>query len=412
MCCLILGLVAVTPTASAKYAAIVVDSKTGRVLHSVNADTRNFPASLTKMMTLYLLFEALEEGRLTMDQKMKVSRRAAGQTPSRLGVKAGGTLTVREAIGALVVKSANDAATVVAEALGETEIQFAQMMTAKARELGMRSTTFRNASGLPNRGQLSTARDMSVLAVALLNDFPGRYGVFSEPKFNYGGRTFSSHNNLLKSYTGTDGIKTGYTRASGFNLVASVERDGNRLIGVVFGGRTARSRDAQMKKILNASFEAVAQPPATVRARPIPKPPAISSDDPLQTALVGAKKAAAAVPKVIAMRPRLIPAAAAARTPDATNTGLDGDWGIQVGAFYKFEQARAAAGIAVEKLDAVARNADIEIQAVSAKGRTLYRARLLGITQADASSSCSTLQSQGRDCALITPAGAMKLAGS
>ncbi len=398
-----------TPAASAKYAAIVVDSQTGRVLHSVNADTRNFPASLTKMMTLYLLFEALEDGRLTMDQRLKVSRRAAGQTPSRLGVKAGGTLTVRDAIGALVVKSANDAATVVAEALGGTEIQFAQMMTKKARELGMRSTTFRNASGLPNRGQLSTARDMSVLAVALINDFPGRYAVFSSPKFSYGGRTFSSHNNLLKNYTGTDGIKTGYTRASGFNLVASVERDGHRLIGVVFGGRTARSRDAQMKKILNASFEAVAEAPATVRARPVPKPAAISGDgDSLQTALIGAKKAAAAVPKAIAMRPRLIPAAAA-RTPEPAPGA---DWGIQVGAFFKFEQARAAAGIAAEKLAVLARDAAIEIQSVNAKGRTLYRARLLGISQADASTSCSTLHRQGGDCALITPAGALRLVGS
>ena len=405
----LVGSLTLAPAANAKYAAIVVDSHSGRVLHSVNADTRNFPASLTKMMTLYMVFEALDDGRLSMDQQLPVSRRAAGQTPSRLGVKAGGSLSVRNAIGALVVKSANDAATVVAEALGGTEVKFAQMMTKKARELGMRSTTFRNASGLPNRGQLSTARDMSVLAVALLNDFPGHYAVFSSPNFKYGGRTYSSHNNLLKSYTGTDGIKTGYTRASGFNLVASVERDGHRLIGVVFGGRTARSRDAQMKKILNASFEAVAQPPATVRARPVPKPASISNDS-LQTALVGAKKAAAAVPKVIAMRPRLIPAAAA-RTPAAPATG-DADWGIQVGAFFKFEQARTAAGVAAEKLATLTRDAAIEIQAVNAKGRTLYRARLLGISQADASTSCTTLQRQGGDCALITPAGAMRMVGS
>ena len=303
---MVAGMVAVATLvspAAAKYAAIVIDSDTGRVLHSVNADTRNFPASLTKMMTLYMVFEALEDGRLTMDQELRVSRRAAGQTPSRLGLKAGSHITVRDAIGALVVKSANDTATVVAEAIGETEIQFALMMTERARKLGMRSTTFRNASGLPNRGQLSTARDMSVLAMALLNDFPQHYGIFSAPKFKYGGRTYKSHNNLLASYTGTDGIKTGYTRASGFNLVASVERDGKRLVGVVFGGRTAKSRDAQMKKILNNSFEIARQAPSTVRVRPIPKPAAISEDG-VRTALYGAEKAEVA--RTPSRRPRLI----------------------------------------------------------------------------------------------------------
>ncbi len=405
----VVAMAALAPPAAAKYAAIVIDSDTGRVLHSRNADTRNFPASLTKMMTLYMLFEALEDGRLTMDQQLRVSRRAAGQTPSRLGLQAGSSITVRDAIGALVVKSANDTATVVAEAIGETEIKFALMMTERARELGMRSTTFRNASGLPNRGQLSTARDMATLALALLNDFPQHYGIFSAPNFAYAGRTYRSHNNLLASYNGTDGIKTGYTRASGFNLVASVERDGKRLIGVVFGGRTAKSRDAQMKKILNNSFQLAQQSPATVRARPIPKPAAISGDG-TQTALFGAEKAEITQTPVRRMPalPRLIPTAAA-REATLTPPTPSGAWGIQVGAFFKFEQAHLAAGVAADKLPTLTSAAAIEIQATNSKGRTLYRARLLGISEDQANRSCSALRGQGRDCALITPDGSLRL---
>ena len=261
-------LIAPAGPAQAKYAAIVVDAETGRVLFERNADTRNYPASLTKMMTLYMVFDAVERGRLSMNQRLKVSRRAAGQAPSRLGLKAGSTITVREAVLALVTKSANDVATVVAEALGDgKESTFARRMTDKAKTLGMSRTQFRNASGLPNRRQKSTARDMARLAVALQRDFPQYYKFFSAQRFSWKKRTYVNHNRLLADYTGTDGIKTGYTRASGFNLVASTKRNSTRLIGVVFGGKTSKTRNKHMVHIMNLGFKRANDPARLASAK-------------------------------------------------------------------------------------------------------------------------------------------------
>lgn len=238
----------------AGYASIVIDTQSGAVLHETNADTQNYPASLVKMMTLYLTFEALTRHRLQLDQRFEVSRRAVDMAPSRLGLRVGQRIRAEEAILALVTKSANDAAVVLAEALGGSEHKFAKMMNDKARELGLTRTTFRNASGLPDRGQVSTARDMATLGRALLRDFPQYYRVFSVTDFRYGDRTYHNHNRLLESYSGADGIKTGYTRASGFNLAASVKRGEHRLIAVVFGGETAKSRDQHMVELLDRAF--------------------------------------------------------------------------------------------------------------------------------------------------------------
>ena len=238
----------------ARYASIVIDTNSGAVLHETNADTPNYPASLVKMMTLYLTFEALTRNRLEMDQRLGVSKRAVGMAPSRLGLRLGQRIRAEEAILAVVTKSANDAAVVLAEAVAGNELKFAQMMNDKARELGMKRTTFCNATGLPNRRQLSTARDMVTLAQALLRDFPQYYRLFSVTAFRYRDRTYHNHNRLLESYVGADGIKTGYTRASGFNLVASVKRGENRLIAVVFGGKTAKSRDQHMVELLDRAF--------------------------------------------------------------------------------------------------------------------------------------------------------------
>lgn len=242
------------PAAAARYASIVVEAESGAILYSRNADHQRYPASLVKMMTLYLTFESLEGGRLSLDQALTVSKRAAGQTPSKLGLKHGSTITVEDAILAVVTKSANDAATVLAEALGETEVQFAARMTERAKSLGMVRTRFTNATGLPNRRQRTTARDMATLAFVLLDDFPQYYHYFATPEFSYKERTYENHNQMLESYAGTDGIKTGYIRASGFNLVASVQRGGRRLIGVVFGGRSARSRDSHLRDLLDKAF--------------------------------------------------------------------------------------------------------------------------------------------------------------
>ena len=259
-------------TANSKYAAYVVHAHSGDVLYSRYANHRRYPASLTKMMTLYLVFEELEAGRLTMNSKLKVSKRAAGQPPSKLGLKTGSTITVSAAIDALIVKSANDVAVVVAEHISGSEWRFAQKMTAKARTLGMSRTTFRNASGLPNSKQITTAKDMALLGRRVNQDFPQYFGRFKTKSFTWNGKTYRTHNSLVKDYKGADGIKTGYTRRSGFNLVTTVTRDGQRLIGVVLGGRSGRTRDKHMRDILSKSFARIKSKPSLIAALHRKKP--------------------------------------------------------------------------------------------------------------------------------------------
>ena len=237
--------------AAERHSAFVVDANTGQVLYSDDADELRYPASLTKMMTLYMLFEAMESGRVSLSTPMSVSAYASARPPTKLRLKPGSTLTVQEAILGLVTLSANDASVVIAEHLGGSEPRFAQMMTAKARQLGMSRTIFRNANGLPNEQQRTTARDMATLGMALREHFPSQYRFFSTKSFNFRGRTINSHNRLVGRIRGVDGIKTGYINASGFNLVSSLF-DGNRkIVGVVFGGNTAAARDNEMAKLLN-----------------------------------------------------------------------------------------------------------------------------------------------------------------
>ena len=251
----LLPLLASPAGANPRYAGLVVDAVSGEVFYEENANRRLFPASLTKMMTLYMTFQALEDGRLGLTQRLAVSARAASQPPSRLGLPVGATLTVDDAIYALVTKSANDIATVLAEAIGGSEPRFAQAMTEQARRLGMTRTTFRNASGLPNGEQRSTAWDMARLAQALMRDFPQYYHYFGTERWTFRGNVYRNHNRLLGSYAGVDGLKTGYIRASGFNLALSATRGELRVIAVVFGGRTAQSRNAHMVNLLDRVFD-------------------------------------------------------------------------------------------------------------------------------------------------------------
>lgn len=270
-----------------RTAALVMDAYTGRILYSRNADTQCYPASLTKVMTLYLLFEKLEQGKVTLNSRMPVSAHAAGQAPSRLGVKIGDTISVEDAILALVTKSANDVAVVIAEYLGGTERNFATQMSAKAKSFGMSRTRYMNASGLPNRNQVTTARDQATLAKRIQVDFPQYYGYFSTASFTWDGRVIKNHNHLLGKYAGVNGLKTGYTAASGFNLTTSVWRNGKSVIGVVLGGKTARARDAQMVEILDKTMpKAVARLDTGARyasaepaPHPISKPAAITDQD-------------------------------------------------------------------------------------------------------------------------------------
>ncbi|MCE9648969.1 MAG: D-alanyl-D-alanine carboxypeptidase [Parvibaculum sp.] len=268
-------------------ASLVMDAYTGRILYSNNADTQCFPASLTKVMTLYLLFEKLEQGKVTLNTRMPVSAHAAAQAPSRLGVKVGETIRVEDAILALVTKSANDVAVVIAEYLGDTEKDFALRMTARAKALGMSRTRYMNASGLPNKSQLTTARDQATLAKQIQVKFPQYYHYFSESSFTWEGRVIKNHNHLLGKYEGVNGLKTGYTAASGFNLTTSVWRDGKSLIGVVLGGKTVRARDTQMVAILDRAMpSAVAMRDTGTRMasaepapHPVSKPAGISDQD-------------------------------------------------------------------------------------------------------------------------------------
>jgi D-alanyl-D-alanine carboxypeptidase len=236
------------------YAAIVVDDKSGFVLHEASVDEPRHPASLTKIMTLYLLFEQLEDGTLKLDTPLPISTRAAIQNPTKLGLRANQTITVEDAIKGLVTKSANDAAVVVAEAIGGSEEEFARLMTLKARALGMTGTTYVNASGLPAVEQMTTARDQAVLGRAIQHRFPGYYQYFATPSFRYKGAEMRNHNALLGQVKGVDGIKTGYTDASGYNLVTSVRRDEKHIVAVVLGGRSNAARDARMRELIEANI--------------------------------------------------------------------------------------------------------------------------------------------------------------
>ena len=242
-----------------RYAAIVMDARTNEVLLEDQADEARYPASLTKMMTLYMIFEALERGEITMDTRLTASRNASRQPPSRLGLRRGDTITVDQAIRALVVQSANDVATMVGEHLGGSEARFAANMTARARDLGLRDTRFANASGLPDTRHRTTARDMATLSQAIWNDFPQHYHIFQTPNFSWRRSSGRNHNRLLGQVEGVDGIKTGYTRASGFNLATMTERNGRRVIVVVLGGETAAARDAQVAYLIEGAYQEYAR---------------------------------------------------------------------------------------------------------------------------------------------------------
>lgn len=366
--------ISIATPALARYAAIVIDDASGRVLHERNADSKRYPASLTKIMTLYLSFEALKQGRVKHKDRITISSRAARQPRSKLYLKAGSTMTVEDAIQALAIKSANDVATAVAEHLSGTEAAFARQMTAKAHALGMDQTTFRNASGLQHQDQQTTARDMTILARAIRRDFPHYYNYFSRPVFKFRGRTYRNHNNLLRSYSGTEGIKTGYINASGYNLVSAVRRDQERLIGVVFGGRTARTRDRQMRRLLDRGFKRLALDALATRT-PLPRQkPAFSTGDQRQTKVTPSDK-----------------------TPD------DG-WAVQVGAYAKYKSAKARALQAVGAASGLLATSGVAIQPILDDGARIYRARLIGLDETRARRACDALHRKRLSCVPIPPA--------
>ncbi len=296
--------------AAAPYAAMVMDARSGQVLHAENADTRLHPASLTKMMTLYIAFEAVENGEIGLDDEVRITRNAAAEPPSKLGLRAGQRIKLRYLIRAAAVKSANDAATAIGEAISGSEAAFARRMNRTAKAMGMTRTTFKNAHGLTEAGHLSTARDMTILGRHVLYDYPQYYNLFSRQVADAGVRKVSHTNRrLLQSYRGADGIKTGYTRAAGFNLVASAERGGERVIATVFGGRSTATRNARVAELLDLGFK---KSPTHVALHRPARPPYLGE--------TGSARVVAAVAR--SLRPMARPAAAAPALPDPVAVAL------------------------------------------------------------------------------------------
>ena len=429
--------------ARARYASIVIDTASGQVLHETNADTRNYPASLTKLMTIYLAFEALEKKRLRMGQRLKVSRRAARMPASRLGLKRNQTILVEDAILALIVKSANDAAVVVAEALAGSESKFSRLMNRKAKVLGMTRTSFRNASGLPNRRQLSTARDMARLAQAMIADFPQFYRYFSERDFTFRGRTYKSYNRLLTNYGGSDGLKTGYTRASGYNLAASAVRNGQRLIAVMFGGRSASSRDRHVARLFDHGFA----DPIVARGTPAPAPPAkpdrllvakngtsdapiperkparlITLEDGAAASSERQKTVAAVGAPISLLPPELQSGKADPNAPAKKRIKRDqvadavrkyaqaGSWGVQVGAFHEVKPAKLQAAAVARRFPKVLSDAEIVIPYIDGRNGRIYRARLMGLSKNQARGACRRLKSARVDCLVVQSDTSVKVA--
>lgn len=409
-------------SAAAKQASIVVDANTGKVLYGSNADAPRHPASLTKMMTLYMIFEAMAAGKINRSTAVPISKHAASMAPTKLGAKAGTSITVETAILALVTKSANDASAAVGELLGGSEARFAQMMTSKARSIGMRNSRFYNASGLPDARQITTARDMAVLGIALRTDFPQYYKYFSVRSFSYGRTRMNNHNKLLGRVAGVDGIKTGYTRMSGFNLVSSVSVDNKKLVAVVLGGKSGKSRDAEMaglikKYVPKASNRASGGFIAKLKAKraeaaeetlalaePAPVPEAkkvVALVEPVVASLVPApaEKPMVSVTEEIETEVAAVDPIQTASAPPIEAPSGNGAWVIQIaaaeseaGAMKILSKAQSVGGKALA-------NANPFTQSVKKGSATLYRARFGGFDSKDqAWIACEALKRKQYGC--------------
>lgn len=372
-----------------KYAAIVIDTDTNQVLHEASADAIRHPASLTKMMTLYLTFEAIKQGKLRFNEQLTASAHAAAMPQTNLSLKAGDRIDVDTAIKSLVVRSANDVSVVLAEALAKSEWQFAVRMTNKARELGMSKTVFRNANGLPDVRQVTTARDLAKLSIALRRDFPQYYHYFKVESFEYKGRTYNTHNRVMRDYPGADGLKTGYINMSGFNLATSVRRDGYSVVAVVMGGRTARSRDDHMKDLLNRSLRQLAQsrPAGATYAAKVEKDAPVPTFKPGTGAV---EEVAAAV-----VEPQGLGDASFVSSAISTNRG---DWGIQVGAFSESRDAFMAAVNAMNIANRELEGSEIAVMTPKQGEGKVFRARIANMSEGQARRACRVLMARKEAC--------------
>lgn len=391
-----------TVSRAAQYSDIVIEAESGRILHSVNADSIRHPASLTKMMTLYLTFQALEAGRIGLNQYLPVSANAAEQSPSKLGLRPGHRIKTEDAILGLVTQSANDAAVVLAEWLGGSESRFAQMMTRQAQALGMTKTKFYNASGLPNDSQITTAHDMATLGLALVEHFPQYYPYFSTESFTYNGAYHGNHNHLMERYEGMDGIKTGYIRASGFNLVASVKRGDARLIGVVFGGKSAVTRDNHMAGLLDKSFERWQRERLNVAINARSGDGDVAQGDADEDGSDNPTGATVRVPtKVPVVFSPQNPNAGRQRGGDDSLPTGDSNWGIQIGSYSSADVARQAIANLVGVMPQVLGSADPQISAAGSGNSALFRARLMSLDAKTAQAVCSWMIKQGLNCLTV-----------
>ncbi len=374
-------------SAATDYAAIVVDADSGTVLESVAATARWYPASLTKVMTVYLAFQEIEAGRLKLDEELTVSTHAAAQPATELGLGAGQKITVKDAILAIILQSANDAAVTLAERIGGSEEAFAARMTARAKELGMARTVFRNASGLPDPEQVTTARDMAVLAKALLENYPQYYHFFSTTSFSFDGQTFGTINGILSRYTGADGIKTGFTCGSGYNLVASATRDGRRLIGVLLGSHTNFERHSEMGRLLDVGFATDLR----------------TLDGKVLLADLGDGDADAAPPTQLSATECAYGVSATSTEAGLTGSGLGGGWALIFGASASKGQAQKMLSQARKQLKPVLSGGRAVILPKQWEGTRRYSALLAGLSKAQAGKACKHLWSVGAYCLALSP---------
>jgi D-alanyl-D-alanine carboxypeptidase len=403
------------PALAAPHSAIVVDARTGRDLYKSDADDLRYPASLTKMMTLYLTFEALQAGRISKSTPVTFSSYAASMPPTKLGIKAGNSISVETAIYALVTRSANDAATALGEMLAGNTENFARVMTATAHRLGMTRTTFHNANGLPASGQMTTARDMALLGIALREHFPQYYGYFATRSFMYGRHRIRNHNHLLGRVDGLDGIKTGYTRDSGFNIVTSVKRDGRSIVAVVIGGRTSRSRDKEVAGLIRKYLPRASRHGDAgdyIASRQEVAPAAVAVALPRHDAPIPDARPVRAAPATQALalveeapQPAARPAAVkvaevAAKGVDPVNTAsTPSGWVIQIAATDSEQQARAILGRTTKKAPTVLADASPFTTVYQKGGDTYYRARFGGFSsKAQAWDACSVLKKRSIAC--------------
>ena len=418
---------AALPAQAAKKASLVIDANTGRTLHAAAADARRYPASLTKIMTLYLTFDAISKGRLSLSSRIRFSPHAAGQPPSKLGFSVGDTISVDDAIKALVVKSANDVAAALAEQIGGSEAAFARQMTQRARALGMRQTVFRNASGLPDSRQVTTARDMSRLALALQRDFPRFFQYFRLRRFTFRGRTYRNHNRLLGRFAGTDGIKTGYTRASGFNLVTNVRRGNRHIVGVVLGSKTSGRRNRRMQRLLAAALPKASpvkvnrrKPVLIARPkliqRPAPRTAAVAHRRPsvrlpwqAQTTWSG-KPGSVRTPSSLQQQARVLAGRSPASKRPITRSAAPGRQAgqridthqIQVGAFFSEREAHRHLAVVRSRAGELLAGFEPVSLKVSGPNRAIFRARFTGFDARAASTTCAKLKAARIDCFVST----------